>query len=63
MIAMASPHQMMYEIRSGLLTELPVALGESSRDIGIVRRDAAMLSPAAMTLIEAVQRQARKCFG
>lgn len=57
MIAVTSPHQLMFEIRSGSLTELPVTLGGTTREVGLIVRDGAMLSPAALAVLDAVRSQ------
>ncbi len=57
MLAVTSPNQLMLEIRSGLLKELPVTLEGTTRQVGLVVRDGAMLSPAALTVLEAVRSQ------
>jgi LysR family transcriptional regulator of gallate degradation len=59
MLAVTSPHQLMLEIRSGLLTELPVTIGET-REVGVIVRDGAMLSPAALAVLDAVRCQVRE---
>jgi LysR family transcriptional regulator of gallate degradation len=58
MIAITSPLQLMFEIQSGLLAELPVSLPGTERDIGLILREGAMLSPAALAVLEAVRSQA-----
>jgi LysR family transcriptional regulator of gallate degradation len=58
MIAITSPLQLMFEIQSRLLVELPVSLPGTERDIGLIIRDGAMLSPAALAVLEAVRSQA-----
>ncbi|MES3022822.1 MAG: LysR substrate-binding domain-containing protein [Pseudomonadota bacterium] len=67
MLAVTSPHQLMFEIRSGLLAELPVALGKTTREIGLILREGAMASPAIAAVLDAVRRQVREhhseCFG
>jgi LysR family transcriptional regulator of gallate degradation len=60
MLAVASPNQLLFEIRSGLLTELPVALGKTTREIGLIVRDGALLSPAALAVLDAVRSQVRE---
>jgi LysR family transcriptional regulator of gallate degradation len=63
MVAVTSPHQLMFEIRSGLLTELPVPLTNTRRPIGLILREGAMLSPAIQAVLEAVRKQVRKHHG
>ncbi|NBP62738.1 MAG: LysR family transcriptional regulator [Betaproteobacteria bacterium] len=55
MLTAISPHQLTFEIESGMLVELPVVLGTSTRDIGLTLRRGALLSPAAYAVIEAVR--------
>ncbi len=54
-----SPHQLMFEIHSGMLVELPVMLGKTTRQIGLTLRDGALLSPATDAVIEAIRATAR----
>jgi LysR family transcriptional regulator of gallate degradation len=51
-----SPRQMSYELQAGLLTELPVALPDMRRVIGITRRADSLASPGAKLLMEAIGR-------
>lgn len=51
-----SPHQLRMEIRSGLIRELPVALGKTVRRIGLTLREGALLSPAALAVLENIRR-------
>ncbi|MFD1625654.1 LysR family transcriptional regulator [Azospirillum griseum] len=55
LITAISPHQLHHEIASGDLVELPVALGRTVRQIGITLRDGAMLSPAALAVLDAIR--------
>jgi LysR family transcriptional regulator of gallate degradation len=59
MVAVTSPHQLMFEIQSGSLVVLPLDLGETRREIGIIVREGAMLSPPAIAVLEAVREQGR----
>jgi LysR family transcriptional regulator of gallate degradation len=59
MLAVTSPHQMMVEIQAGMLVELPVILPGATRDVGLIVRDGAMLSPAAHAVVDAVRAQVR----
>jgi LysR family transcriptional regulator of gallate degradation len=59
MLAVTSFQQLGFEINSGALTELPVTLEGTSREIGFVLREGAMLSPAAHALLQAVRAQVR----
>jgi LysR family transcriptional regulator of gallate degradation len=55
LITATSAHQMAFEIRTGSLVELPVVLEGTSRDVGFVVREGAMLPPAALAVLEAVR--------
>jgi LysR family transcriptional regulator of gallate degradation len=59
MLAVASPNQLMFEIRSGSLTELPLTFLDTGSQVGLVVRDGAMLSPAAHAILEAVRSEVR----
>jgi LysR family transcriptional regulator of gallate degradation len=63
MLAVTSPHQLMLELHSGSLVELPVVLEGTTREVGLILRDGAMLSPAALAVLEAVRFQARELPG
>lgn len=52
MLTAASPHQFHREIRAGILAQLPVALPETWRQIGILRRADDRPSPGAQLLIQ-----------
>jgi LysR family transcriptional regulator, regulator for genes of the gallate degradation pathway len=54
MLTAISPPQFMFEIDAGMLAELPVALGVTTRQIGLTLRDGAMLSPAALAVLDAI---------
>jgi LysR family transcriptional regulator of gallate degradation len=60
MLAVTSPNQLFLELGSGLIVELPGLLGETKREVGLVLREGAMLSPAAKAVIEAVRRRVRQ---
>ncbi|MES3022856.1 MAG: LysR family transcriptional regulator [Pseudomonadota bacterium] len=60
MLAVTSPHQLMFEVRSGMLTELPVPLGTTTREIGLILREGAMQSPAITAVLDAVRNQVRE---
>lgn len=60
MLTAISPHQLHYEIISGDLVELPVALGKTVRRIGITSREGAMLSPAALAVIDEIRSASRR---
>lgn len=52
MLTAISPHQFHREIRAGMLAELPVALPETRRQIGILRRADDRPSPGAQLLLQ-----------
>jgi LysR family transcriptional regulator of gallate degradation len=58
MLAVTSAHQLSFEVQAGFLAELPVTFGAEMRDVGITIRDGAILSPAALAVVEAVRRTA-----
>lgn len=60
MLTAISPHQLHYEITSGDLVELPVALGKTVRQIGITSREGAMLSPATLAVIDEIRSASRR---
>jgi LysR family transcriptional regulator of gallate degradation len=60
MLALASPHQLAFELDAGLLTELPIRFDGASLEIGLMMRDSAMLSPAALAIVDAVREQVRQ---
>ncbi len=60
MLTAISPPQFMFEINAGMLTELPVALGVTTRQIGFTLRDGAMLSPAAFAVLNAIRGVVRE---
>jgi len=57
MLAVTSPFQLMNEIQAGTIVELPVTLPVATRDVGLILREGAMLSPAARCVLEAVRNQ------
>jgi LysR family transcriptional regulator of gallate degradation len=57
MLAVASPRQLMFELQSGLFKELPVHLAGMTRDVVLFLREGAMLSPAALALVDAIRWQ------
>lgn len=59
MLTAISPRQLLFEIRAGILKELPVVLRRTTRQIGLTVRDGALFSPAAQAVIEDIRRQAR----
>ncbi len=60
MLTAISPHQLHHEIASGDLVELPVALDRTVRQIGITLRDGAMLSPAALAILDDIRAASRR---
>ncbi len=59
MITAISPHQLLYEIASGDLIQLPIDLGKTVRQIGITLRAGAVLSPAARAVLNEIRKTAR----
>ena len=57
MLAVTSPLQFVFELQSKIVAELPVELSNTERDVGLIVREGAMLSPAAMAVIESVRSQ------
>jgi LysR family transcriptional regulator of gallate degradation len=57
MLAVVSSHQIEAEIRAGTVVELPVTIGETERDLGIILRDGGMQSRAVLEVVEAVTAQ------
>jgi LysR family transcriptional regulator of gallate degradation len=53
-----SPHQLSYELASGLLIVLPSPLQDTRRIIGITRRTDSLASPGATMLMEEIARRA-----
>lgn len=60
MLTAISPPQFMFEIHAGMLAELPVALGVTTRQIGLTLRDGAMLPPAAFAVVNAIRSVVRE---
>jgi LysR family transcriptional regulator of gallate degradation len=58
MLAVTSPHQLSFEIETGLLVALPVELPGAALEIGMMIREGALLSPAALAVVDAVRAQA-----
>jgi LysR family transcriptional regulator of gallate degradation len=52
-----SPHQLSYELRTGLLTVLPAPLADTRRVIGITRRADSLASPGAVVLMDEIARR------
>jgi LysR family transcriptional regulator of gallate degradation len=59
MLTAISPHQLMFEIANGSLTELPVPMGSTTRKIGFTLRQGSALSPSALAVLDAIRAQAR----
>jgi LysR family transcriptional regulator of gallate degradation len=57
LLAVTSPYQISFELRSGLIVELPVKFSGESREVGFIVREGAMLSPAALAVLDAVRHQ------
>lgn len=58
MLTAMSPRQLQVEIESGVVTELPVALGRTTRRIGLTLREGALLPPIAHAILDDIRRQA-----
>ena len=58
-VAVTTRSQMMVEIDNGALIELPLKLDGAARDISLILRDGALLSPAAKTVLDAIRTEAR----
>ncbi len=59
MLTAISPRQLMFEIRAGTLTELPVQIGATTRSIGFTLRQGSALSSAKLAVLDAIREQAR----
>jgi len=59
MLTAISPHQLMFEIADGSLTELPVQIGATTRQIGFTLRQGSALSSSALAVLDAIRAQAR----
>jgi LysR family transcriptional regulator of gallate degradation len=58
MLTAISPHQLMFEIEAGTLTELPVKIGATTRSIGFTLRQGSALSPASLAVLDAIRNAA-----
>lgn len=58
MLTAISPHQLMFEIAGGSLTELPVRIGATTRQIGFTLRQGSSLSACAVAVLDAIRAQA-----
>lgn len=63
MITAISPHQLMFEVADGSLTELPVQIGATTRQIGFTLRQGSALSPSALAVLDAIRAQAQGMGG
>lgn len=63
MLTAISPHQLSYEIASGDFAELPIRLDKTVRQIGITLRDGAILSPAALSILDEIRAASRALPG
>lgn len=59
MLTAISPHQLMFEIADGSLTELPVRIGATTRQIGFTLRQGSSLSASALAVLGAIRAQAQ----
>ena len=59
MLTAISPHQLMFEIADGSLTELPAQIGKTVRQIGFTLRQGGALSSSAMAVLAAIRAQAQ----
>lgn len=55
LITATSPHQLHYEIESGLVVQLPVPLAGTEREIGITQRQGALPSPAITAMLNEIR--------
>ncbi|HYH40277.1 MAG TPA: LysR family transcriptional regulator [Azospirillum sp.] len=60
MLTAISPHQLHYEIAAGDLVEMRVELGWTVRRIGITLREGALLSPAALAVLDEIRAASRR---
>lgn len=60
LITAISPRQLHYELRQGMVARLPLALPETSREIGISRRKGDQPSPGAALLMAQLRELARE---
>lgn len=56
MLAAVSAHQLAYEIASGELQRLPLALPGTARAIGLMQRSGCLQSPAAVALMACIRQ-------
>lgn len=60
MLALSSRSQFQFELRSGLLKELNILLPTMNRIVGLLTRECAMLSSAAITVLNAIRAEATR---
>ena len=60
MVAVAYTCQFLSELRAGLLVRLPVVLNGLSREVGLFLREGAMLSPAALALVNGSRAEGKR---
>ncbi|MBF0325914.1 LysR family transcriptional regulator [Magnetospirillum moscoviense] len=58
MLTAMSPRQLQVEIESGVLVELQVPLGQTTRQIGLTLRDGALLPPIAQAILDGIRLHA-----
>ncbi len=63
MLAVASARQFTFEIESGLFEELSVPLTGMAREVGLISREGALLSPSARALLDAIRSQVERTPG
>lgn len=59
MLTAMSPRQLRVEIESGMVTELPVPLGQTTRQIGLTLREGALLPPIATAILDSLRLYSR----
>jgi LysR family transcriptional regulator of gallate degradation len=59
MIAASSPHQLRPELEARSVIELPVLLPGAERVVGLIQREGAMLSSAALAVADEIRQQAK----
>lgn len=57
-LALVSARQMLFELRSGLVTELAVDLPGMTREVSLILREGALFSPVAQALLTAIRNRA-----
>jgi LysR family transcriptional regulator of gallate degradation len=56
-VALASARQLLFELRSGQLVELPVKMEGMTRQVGLLLREGAYLSAPVLEVLDALRRQ------